>query len=122
MQWRGTTEEYWVRNADVRTQGARLRGKFAISFADTFAIHDTDVRFNNVSMKLVEQLVPEFEAPRPGTVDGSLTIVGGRNAMRLAGNVAFHDPQYGTSRASGAGFLGYVNGDIRMRLRCALQR
>ncbi|MGH7637568.1 MAG: hypothetical protein ACREOK_07940 [Gemmatimonadaceae bacterium] len=115
MEWRGTTEEYWIDNADVRTQGARLRGKFAISFADTFAFHDTDVRFNNVNMKLVEQLVPEFEAPRPGTMDGSLTIVGGRNAMRLAGNVAFHDPQFGTSRASGAGFLGYVNGDVRMR-------
>lgn len=115
MEWRGTTEEYRVSNADVRTQGARLRGKFAISFADTFAIHDTDVRFNNVNMKLVEQLVPEFEAPRPGTADGSLTIVGGRNAMRLAGNVAFHDPEFGTSRASGAGFLGYVAGDIRMR-------
>ena len=115
MQWRGTTEEYWVRNADVRTQGARLRGKFAISFADTFAIHDTDVRFSNVSTKLVEQLVPDFDVPRPGTMDGSLTIVGGRNAMRLAGNFAFHDQQYGTSRASGAGFLGYANGEFRMR-------
>ena len=115
MQWRGTTEEYWVTNADVRTQGARLRGKFAISFADTFAIHDTDIRFNNVSTKLVEQLVPDFDVPRPGTMDGSLTIVGGRNAMRLAGQLAFHDQQFGTSRVSGAGFMGYVNGDIRMR-------
>ena len=115
MEWRGTTEEYRIRNADVRTQGARLRGKFAISFADTFAIHDTDVRFSNVSSKLVEQLVPDFDMPRPGTMDGSVTILGGRNAMRLAGNLAFHDQQYGTSRVSGAGFMGYVNGDIRMR-------
>jgi translocation and assembly module TamB len=115
MQWRGTTEEYRVTNADVRTQGARLRGQFAISFADTFAIHDTDVRFSNVNTKLVEQLVPDFDVPRPGTMDGSLTILGGRNAMRLGGTLAFHDQQFGTSRVAGAGFMGYVNGDIRMR-------
>ncbi|HYC51027.1 MAG TPA: translocation/assembly module TamB domain-containing protein [Gemmatimonadaceae bacterium] len=116
LEWRGTTEEYRVRNADVRTQGARLRGKFAISFADTFAIHDTDIRFENVSTKLVERFAPDFEAPRPGTMDGELTIVGGRNAMRLAGNMAFHDQQGGgTSRMAGNGFMGYVNGDIRMR-------
>ncbi|MEX2180147.1 MAG: translocation/assembly module TamB domain-containing protein [Gemmatimonadaceae bacterium] len=115
LEWRGTTQEYVVQNADVRTQGARLRGTFAISFADTFAIHDTDVRFSNVNTTLVEQLVPGFESPRRGTLDGQLTVVGGRNAMQLVGNVAFHDPHAGTSRASGRGAVGYVNGDIRMR-------
>ena len=115
MEWRGTTEEYVVTNADIHTQGARLRGKFAISFADTFAIHDTDVRFANVNTKLIEQLVPGFDSPRRGTLDGQLTIVGGRNAMQLAGNVAFHDPGTGTSRLAGAGAVGYVHGDWRMR-------
>ncbi|MEX2152407.1 MAG: translocation/assembly module TamB domain-containing protein [Gemmatimonadaceae bacterium] len=115
LEWRGTTEEYWVRDADLRTQGARLRGKFAISFADTFAIHDTDVRFTNVNTKLVEQLVPDFKSPRRGTLDGQLTIVGGRNAMQLAGNVAFHDQQAGTSRVAGSGAIGLVHGDVRMR-------
>ena len=110
LEWRGTTEEYWITNADVRSQGARMRGKFAISFADTFAIHSTDVRFSNVSTKLVEQLVPEFESPRRGTLDGQLTIEGGRNAMQLAGNVAFHDPSDGTSRVSGRGAVGYQRG------------
>ena len=115
MEWRGTTEEYRVENADVRTQGARLRGQFAISFADTFAIHDTEVRFTNVSTKLIEQLVPQFSSPRRGTLDGQLTILGGRNAMQLNGNVAFHDPQAGTSRVAGGGAVGYVNGEFRMR-------
>ena len=115
MEWRGTTEEYRVENADVRTQGARLRGQFAISFADTFAIHDTEVRFTNVSTKLIEQLVPQFSAPRRGRLDGQLTILGGRNAMQLSGNVAFHDPQAGTSRVAGGGAVGYVNGEFRMR-------
>lgn len=115
LEWRGTTEEYVVRNADVRTQGAHLRGKFAVSFADTFAIHDTDVRFTNVSTRLVEQLVPEFHAPRRGTLDGQLTVNGGRNAMQLAGNLAFHDPSAGTSRISGGGFVGYTEGDVRLR-------
>ena len=115
VEWRGTTEEYVVQNADLRSRGARLRGDFAISFADTFAIHDTDVRFTDVDTRLIEQLVPEFESPRRGTLDGQLTIVGGRNAMQLAGNVAFHDPGTGTSRASGRGALGYVDGQFRMR-------
>ena len=107
LEWRGATTEYFIRNADVRTQGARLRGQFAISFADTFAIHDTDIRFERVNTKLVEQIVPDFQSPRPGILDGKLTIVGGRNAMRMAGDVAFNDAQYGISRASGNGFIGY---------------
>lgn len=115
LEWRGTTQEYYVQNADVRAQGARLRGQFAISFADTFAIHDTDVRFENVSTKLVEQLVPGFDSPRRGTLDGRLTVIGGRNAMQIAGNVAFHDQQDGTSRVAGSGAIGFVHGDLRMR-------
>lgn len=115
MEWRGTTAEYRVEEADVRTQGARLRGKFAISFADTFAIHDTDIRFSNVSTKLIEQLAPDFRSPRRGTLDGHLEIVGGRNAMQLDGNVAFHDPQSGTSRVTGRGALGYAEGEFKMR-------
>jgi len=115
LEWRGTTEEYWVRNADLHTMGARLRGKFAISFADTFAIHDTDVRFANVSTKLVEQLVPGFQSPRRGTLDGELAIVGGRNGMQLDGDVAFHDPGTGTSRVIGRGAVAFAHGDLRMR-------
>ena len=115
MDWRGTTQEYVVKNADVRTQGARLRGKFAVSFADTFAIHDTDIRFSNVNTKLIEQLVPGFSSPRRGTLDGALTIDGGRNAMQMAGNVAFHDPSNGTSRVAGSGGIGFAHGDWSMR-------
>lgn len=115
LEWRGTTQEYAVRNADVRTQGARLRGGFAISFADTFAVHDTDVRFANVNTKLIEQLVPGFRAPRRGTLDGRVTIVGGRNAMQLSGNVAFHDPAAGTSRFAGGGAVGFAHGAYSMR-------
>ena len=115
LEWKGTTQEYTITDADVQTQGARARGDFAISIADTFAIHDTDIRFSNVSTKLVEQVVPDFTSPRRGTLDGHLTVMGGRNAMQLDGDVAFHDVQYGTSRASGSGALGYVNGDFRFR-------
>ncbi|HMC57539.1 MAG TPA: hypothetical protein VKH19_20320, partial [Gemmatimonadaceae bacterium] len=115
MEWRGTTEEYAVQNADVHTMGARMRGRFAISYADTFAIHDTDVRFSNVSTKLIEQLVPGFDAPRRGTLDGQLAIYGGRNAMQLNGDVAFHDPGTGTSRVIGGGAVGYAHGEFRMR-------
>jgi hypothetical protein len=115
LDWRGTTQEYVVKNADLRTKGAWLNGDFAISFADTFAIHDTDIRFANVSTKLIEQFVGDFHAPRRGTMDGKLTIVGGRNAMQMAGNVAFHDQLDGTSRVTGSGALGLVHGDLRMR-------
>ena len=115
LEWRGTTQEYVVKNADVRTQGARLQGDFAISFADTFAIHDTDIRFANVNTKLIEQLVPGFNAPRRGTLDGRLTIVGGRNAMQMAGDVAFSDPSNGRSRVIGGGLIGFAHGEYRMR-------
>ena len=115
MEWRGITQEYVVTNADVHTQGARLRGQFAVSFADTFAIHDTDVRFSNLNTKVIEQFVPDFHSPRRGTLDGALTIDGGRNAMQLTGNIAFHDPSNGTSRVAGGGMLGFAHGEWRMR-------
>ncbi|MGH7679395.1 MAG: translocation/assembly module TamB domain-containing protein [Gemmatimonadaceae bacterium] len=115
LEWRGTTEEYYVSNADVRTQGARLQGKFAITFADTFSIHDTDFRFTNVSTKLVEQMAPDFTAPRRGTMDGRLTIVGGQNLMQLTGDVAFHDQTDGTSHVTGTGGIGFVRNDLVLR-------
>ncbi|HEU4995636.1 MAG TPA: translocation/assembly module TamB domain-containing protein [Gemmatimonadaceae bacterium] len=115
LEWRGTTEHYVVKNADVRTEGARLRGKFAITFADTFSIHDTDVRFSNVSTKLVEQLVPDFESPRRGTLDGQMTVAGGRNEFHLSGDLAFHDPGTGTSRVSGNGGFSVRAGVWRLR-------
>ena len=115
LEWRGTTQEYVVKNADLRTQGARLRGDFAISFADTFAIHDTDIRFANVNTKLIEQFVGGFHAPRRGSLDGQLKIVGGRNAMQMTGDVAFHDQVDGTSHVVGSGALGLVHGDLLMR-------
>ena len=115
LEWRGTTQDYVVRNADVRTQGAHIRGGFAITFADTFAIHDTDLRFTNVSTKLIEQVVPDFKSPRRGTLDGNVTVVGGRNALQLAGEVAFHDPSTGTSRVIGSGALGFWHGDWTLR-------
>jgi hypothetical protein len=115
IDWRGTTQEYFIRNADVRTQGAHLRGKFAISFADTFAIHDTDIRFANVSTKLIEQLAPDFQAPRRGTLDGRLSILGGRNALQLSGDVAFQDQQTGRSRVVGSGGIGFARGDLLLR-------
>ncbi len=115
LEWRGTTQEYFVRDADLRSNGARVRGRFAIGFADTFAIHDTDVRFTNVSTKLVEQVAAGFTSPRRGTLDGRLAILGGRNALHLAGNVAFHDASAGTSRAAGSGAIGFGGGDFRMR-------
>jgi translocation and assembly module TamB len=115
LQWRGTTQDYYVKNADIQTQGARLKGQFAITVADTFSIHDTDVRFSNVNTKLVEQLIPGFHSPRRGTLDGQLAASGGRHGMRLAGNVAFHDFSNGTSRAAGSGAVGYARGELRLR-------
>ena len=120
MQWKGATDTYIARNADIRSGGARIQGDFGFTKTDTFTIHDTDLRLTNVSTRLVEQLVPHFDSPRNGTLSGRVQMNGGQHSMFVNADVAFADTRAGTSRVAAVGTLGFVPGvsarDLRLRL------
>jgi translocation and assembly module TamB len=123
LAWRADTSTYIARNADVRVERAHLAGNFGLTLTDTFALHDTQLRFANVDTRLIEQLVPSLRIPRRGTLDGRTAIAGGRSALRLDGDVTFTDAGTGPSRVIAVGEVGFPkSGGIRardLRLRAA---
>ncbi|MFN2566160.1 MAG: translocation/assembly module TamB domain-containing protein [Gemmatimonadaceae bacterium] len=119
LRWDSDRDDYIVRNMDVRTSGARIRGQAGVTLADTFTIHDTDVRIANLDTRLIEQVVPQFESPRRGTLNGRAQLAGGKQALRVNGDIAFTDPRSGTSRLAAIGEVGFLGdgGDDGIRAR-----
>ena len=45
VMWRGATQDYVIRDADVRTEGAHLLGDIGVTVTDTIVFHDANLRF-----------------------------------------------------------------------------
>jgi hypothetical protein len=67
MVSRGDLQDYTARNADVAVGAATVKGDFGLTMSDTFALHDTNLRFANLDTRLAEQLIAGFKSPRRGT-------------------------------------------------------
>ena len=123
MRWRGSNQDYLARNADITTGATRISGNFGLTLADTFALHDTDLRFSNFDTRLLEQIVPSLDSPRRGTLSGRAAVNGGKHALRVDGDVAFFDARTGTSRVVAVGQIGMLDGggvratNLRVQLR-----
>jgi translocation and assembly module TamB len=119
LRWDQDRDDYLVRNMDIRIGAQRIRGQAGVTLADTFTIHDTDVRVANLDTRLIEQLVPQFESPRRGTLSGRARLSGGKHALRVDGEMAFTDPRSGTSRLAAIGEVGFLGdgGDDGIRAR-----
>src|SRR5918999_5912125 len=98
LRWDEDRDDYRVRNMDIRIGAQRVRGHAGVTLADTFTIHSTDVRIANLDTRLIEQVVPQFDSPRRGTLSGRARLRGGKHALQVDGEMAFTDPQSGTSR------------------------
>lgn len=120
MHWKGTTQDYLARNADVRVGATTIDGDFGLTMSDTLALHDTNLRFANFDTRLAEQLVPGFKSPRRGTLSGRAAAAGGKHALHVDADVAFADATTGTSQVAAVGMVGFGNGmratDLRVRL------
>ena len=120
MRWKGGVQDYTARNADVVTGKTTVKGDFGLTLSDTFAFHDTNLRFANVETKLAEQLIAGFKSPRRGSFTGRAAVSGGRHALRVDGDVAFADATTGTSQVAAVGVIGFANGvqanNLRLRL------
>ncbi|HKO14850.1 MAG TPA: hypothetical protein VJU87_01370, partial [Gemmatimonadaceae bacterium] len=122
LRWHAGIDDYTATNADVRVGDTRVQGSFGLTLSDTFALHDTDLRFANFDTRLAEQLIPGFQSPRRGTLTGQAAVNGGKHALRVDGDVAFSDGRTGTSRVAANGFVGMLEGgglhasDLRLQL------
>ena len=120
MKWKGDVQDYTARNADVAVGATTVKGDFGITMSDTFALHDTNLRFANFDTRLAEQLIAGFKSPRRGSLSGRAAVNGGKNALRVDADVAFADATTGTSQVAAIGVVGFGNGAVRannLRLR-----
>jgi translocation and assembly module TamB len=119
LRWGQDRDDYVVRAMDIRVGAQRIRGNAGVTLADTFTIHSTDIRVANLDTRLIEQVVPQFESPRRGTLGGRAKLQGGKHALRVDGEIAFTDPLSGTSRLAAIGEVGFLGdgGDDGIRAR-----
>jgi translocation and assembly module TamB len=110
LAWKGATQSYLARNADVTVGSAHATGDFGITLTDTVAVHDTNVRFTGVDTRLLEQLIPHFSSPRRGVFSGRAKLQGGIHAMALNADVTFADQRAGLSRVVASGEIGFMRG------------
>ena len=121
MRWKNGVDDYTARNADIAVGATTVKGDFGLTLSDTFALHDTNLRFANFDTRLAEQLIAGFKSPRRGTLSGRAAVNGGKHALRLDADVAFADAATGTSQVAALGQVGFGNGsasanNLRLRL------
>lgn len=113
LKWREGREEYVATNMNLTSGEARILGNLGVTMTDTVAIHDTNLRFTQVSTVFLEQLIAGFESPRRGVLSGQARVHGGRNALVVDGDVAFSDARAGTSRIIAQGEIGFPGNGMR---------
>jgi translocation and assembly module TamB len=125
VQWKGATQDYVVRNADVRTGSAYLTGNIGVTVADTVFFHDADVRFSGVTTRQIEDLVPGAKSPRQGVLAGHAKFAGTFKRLDLAtADITFDASRGGTSHVLASGIIGVRGADntvsaSNLRLRLA---
>lgn len=106
--WKGATQDYVVRDADVRTGGAHARGDVGVSIADTTYFHDADLRFTGVTTKLIAELDPTLRSPRQGVLSGRARFNGTPRRLDIGdADVTFAVYGRGTNRLVARGVVGF---------------
>lgn len=115
LDWVGPVSDYLATNASLAVSGATMTGSLGVTVTDTFAFHDTDVRFDRLDTRTIEQLFPSLRSPRRGYLTGRMAARGGFGAMQVDGDVAFFDPRTGRSRIVARGVVGGTRGALVAR-------
>ena len=108
VQWKGVTQTYVVRSADLRTGQAHLTGDIGVTVTDTVFFHDANVRFTGLTTKQIEAAAPGVRAPRQGVLAGRATFSGTPKRMLLDADVSFLAYGRGTSRVVADGVVGFT--------------
>ncbi len=110
LTWAGRSQDYLATNADITLDGAHATGAFGLTMGDSLAFHDTNLRVTSLDTRTIEQMVPNFTAPRRGTLGGRLALSGGIHGLRVNSDVTFADVQSGRSEVSAVGEVGLIPG------------
>jgi len=116
--------DYVVRNIDLAMQGGTLKGELGLTMgkrAGQIRMHDTQLAFNSIDTRTIEQLVPTVKVPRRGLITGRAALAGTPAAMHVNADVAFTDRRSGTSRVlvvgvAGSGARGFSAKDLRITI------
>ena len=108
VQWKGVTQDYVVRDADVRSGGARVQGDVGVTVTDTVFFHDANLRFSGLTTKQIEEIDPTMKSPRQGVLAGRAKFSGTPKWMTLDADITFAAYGRGTSRVIAAGTGGYT--------------
>ena len=104
--WRGATQDYVIRDADVRTQGAHVLGDIGVTVTDTIVFHDANLRFTGLTTKLIKEVAPSAKPPREGVLAGNAKFNGTFKRMDVDADVTFAAYNRGTSRVVADGVVG----------------
>ena len=108
VQWKGATQDYVVRSADVRTGSAHLTGDIGATLTDTVFFHDANVRFTGLTTQQIEAAAPGVHSPREGVLGGRAKFSGTPRRMRLDADLTFEAYRRGTSRVVADGVVGFT--------------
>lgn len=106
MRWEEEADSYAFRDLDVRLGDATLRGAVRIALSDTIALDVVGLRFRRFPTRVVTEIIPALEFPRPGRLSGVLEARGGLGDLFLDGDIAYTEPRSGTSRVIARGRIG----------------
>ena len=104
--WRGATQDYVIRDADARTEGAHVLGDIGVTITDTIVFHDANLRFTGLTTKLIKEVAPSARPPREGVLAGNAKFTGTFKRMDVDADVTFAAYNRGTSRVIADGVVG----------------
>ncbi len=109
VTWKGATQDYVIRDADLETGTAHVLGDVGVTLVDTIFFHDANLRFTGVTTKQIEDLKPGLQLPRQGVLAGRAKFAGTFKRMRLAGaDITFDAYNRGTSHVMADGIIGFA--------------
>ena len=108
IQWKGATQDYVFRDANVSTEGAHLQGDLGFTMTDTIFFHDADVKFAGLTFQLINQVFPGTGTPRPGVLTGTAKFSGTLKRLKIARSDVIYDA-YGRGRNHflASGIIGF---------------
>ena len=106
--WKGATQDYVVRSADLRSGSAHLTGDIGATVTDTVFFHDANVRFTGLTTKQIEAAAPGTHSPRQGVLAGRAKFSGTPKRMLLDADLSFLAYGRGTSRVAADGVVGFT--------------
>ena len=124
VRWKGATQDYVIREADVRSGGAHVLGDVGVTVADTTFFHDANLRFTGVTTTQIVEIDPTLRSPRRGVLAGRAKFSGSLKRLDIGdADVTFLAYGRGTNRVQARGVVGFSGPkyvvsarDLRLRI------